>query len=125
MKRVLLAEDNPMNRELIRDLLESACWQVTEAADGEEALRKLRETAPDLVLLDVQMPRLDGYAVLRRLRDDPRLAHLPVIALTAYAMRGDREQALAAGFDGYVSKPVDFRELRTEIERLCRNGPQR
>ncbi len=125
MKRVLLAEDNPMNRELIRDMLEASGCEVIEADDGEEALRKLRETPPDLVLLDVQMPRLDGYAVLSHVRADPRLARLPVIALTAYAMRGDREKVLAAGFDGYVSKPVDFGQLRSEIERLCRNGPRR
>lgn len=119
MKRVLLAEDNPMNRELIRDALEAAGCEIIEAASGEEALRKLREGPPHLVLLDVQMPGLDGYAVLDRLRADPQLARLPVIALTAYAMRGDRERALAAGFDGYVSKPIDFPQLRAEIDRLC------
>ena len=124
MKRVLLAEDNPMNRELIRDMLEAGGFEVIETSDGEEALRSLRETPPDLVLLDVQMPRLDGYAVLRHLRHELRLGNLPVIALTAYAMRGDREKALAAGFDGYVSKPIDFLQLRAEIERLCSHRSQ-
>ncbi|HSA92348.1 MAG TPA: response regulator [Terriglobales bacterium] len=124
MKRILLAEDNPTNRELIRDVLEADGCEVIEADNGQEALHKLREILPHLVLLDVQMPELDGYAVLNRLRADPQLARLPVIALTAYAMRGDRERALAAGFDGYVSKPVDFRHLRAEIERLCGDGSQ-
>ncbi|HXE89876.1 MAG TPA: response regulator [Terriglobales bacterium] len=119
MKRILLAEDNPMNRELIRDVLEALGCEVIEAENGEAALRKLRELPPDLVLLDVQMPGLDGYAVLGQVRADARLSHLPVIALTAFAMRGDRERMLAAGFDAYLSKPIDFDQLRAEIERLC------
>src|SRR4051812_36999661 len=101
MMRVLVAEDNPMNRELIRSILEDRGCEVVEAADGEEALAKIRESEPDLILMDVQMPRLDGIDALHRLRHDPILASIPVIALTAYAMCGDKEQFLAAGFDSY------------------------
>jgi two-component system cell cycle response regulator DivK len=118
MKRVLLAEDNPMNRELIHDMLEARGFEVIATGDGEEVLRKIEEVQPDVVLLDIQMPRLDGYAVLRRLREGARFRHLPVIALTAYAMHGDREKALESGFDSYISKPIDFAQLRAEIERL-------
>src|SRR5438552_12638027 len=98
MKKILVVEDNPANRELIRAILEAQGCEVVEADDGEEALLKMRETAPDLVLMDVQMPRLDGIGALQRMRHEPGLASIPVIALTAYAMQGDREQFLAAGF---------------------------
>lgn len=116
MKRILVAEDDPAGRELIREILEPHGYQVIEAADGREALRKIEETEPDLILLDIQMPGLDGYAVVRELRRHPRFAALRVVALTAFAMRGDREKVLAAGFDAYLTKPIDTATLRTEIE---------
>jgi two-component system, cell cycle response regulator DivK len=120
MKKILVAEDNPANRELIRAMLESRGYEVVEADDGEDALLKTRETAPDLVLMDVQMPRLDGVGALQRMRREPGLASIPVIALTAYAMRGDREQFLAAGFDGYLSKPIEARALWGQVQTLLR-----
>ena len=115
MKRILIAEDNPVNRELIREILSDCEYEVIEACDGQEALEKIEEVTPDLVLLDIQMPVLDGYQVVRRIRDNPQSAALRVIALTAYAMRGDRDRALAAGFDDYVSKPIDLKTLTWKI----------
>jgi two-component system, cell cycle response regulator DivK len=115
MKKILVAEDNPVNRELIREILGESEYEVIEACDGQEALDKIAEARPDLVLLDIQMPVLDGYAVLRRLRDNPPSPTPRVIALTAYAMQGDRERALAAGFDDYVTKPIDVKTLTCKI----------
>jgi len=118
MKTILIGEDNPINKELLTAILEQWGYSVREASNGEEVLAGIEASVPDLVLLDIQMPELDGYAVLRRLRADSRFEHLKIVALTAYAMRGDRERALEAGFDGYVVKPVDRKVLRDEIERL-------
>src|SRR6058998_1694368 len=108
MKKILVADDNAVSRELIREVLEADNYQVIEASDGREALDKLREQQPDLVLLDIQMPILDGHALIRELRADPRFSGLPVVALTAYAMQGDREKALTLGFDRYITKPIDI-----------------
>jgi two-component system cell cycle response regulator DivK len=121
MKKILVAEDNPSNRELFRELLESWGYEVVEAEDGEAAVKIAGETNPDAVLLDIQMPLLDGYEVLGRFRQDPKLAHLPVMALTAFAMRGDREKALASGFNAYHSKPINGAVLKRDIEQLLRN----
>jgi two-component system cell cycle response regulator DivK len=118
MKRILVAEDRPGSRELIRTVLESAGYEVLEAADGQEALEKACGASVDLVLLDLQMPRVDGFGVLVQLRKDPRFENTPIVALTANAMRGDRERALAAGFSSYLAKPVDLAALRFEINRL-------
>jgi two-component system, cell cycle response regulator DivK len=118
MIRVLMAEDSPVNRELLREILESRGCQVDEAVDGEEALEKMGRSRPDILLLDIGMPKLDGFGVIQRVRQDPSLANLPVLAVTAYAMRGDREKGLDAGFDGYLSKPVNARSLFAEIERV-------
>ena len=120
MTDVLVAEDNPVNRELLRELLEGRGYNVTEAPDGPEALRMIEETHPDILLLDIGMPILDGFAVMRRIRETPSLARLMVLAVTAYAMQGDRENVLNAGFDGYLSKPVNARDLANELERLLR-----
>ena len=113
-----MAEDNLPNRELIREILESCGHDVIEAEDGQQALDKLKETNPDLVLLDIQMPVLDGYAVVRQLRQIPHLAKLKILALTAYAMQGDRERVLQSGFDGYLTKPIDMVVLTTELRRF-------
>jgi len=118
MTKVLIAEDNAVNRELLRELLEVRGYTVVEACDGEEALRVIEQTQPDILLLDIGMPVLDGFGVVRALRQNPRLATLPVLAVTAYAMQGDRERILSAGFDGYLSKPVNARSLTDELERL-------
>jgi CheY-like chemotaxis protein len=97
---VLVAEDNPVNRELLRELLEGRGYNVIEAPDGQEALRMIEETHPDILLLDMGKPILYGFAVMLKIRENPSLARLMVLAVTAYAMQGDRENVLNAGFDG-------------------------
>src|SRR5260370_36227664 len=104
MKTILIAEDNPTNRELLRELLEIGGYTVAEACDGREAVAMVERTPPDMVLLDIGMPLLDGYAVVRRLRENPRFTSLPVVAGTAYAMQGDRERILNSGLACYLSK---------------------
>ncbi|MGB8581339.1 MAG: response regulator [Candidatus Sulfotelmatobacter sp.] len=118
MIKVLVAEDNAVNRELLRELLEGRGCTVSEACNGEQALKMIEQAPPDLLLLDIGMPILDGFAVVRHIRQDPRVALLPVIAVTAYAMRGDQERVLDSGFDGYLSKPVNPSSLTKEINRL-------
>jgi CheY-like chemotaxis protein len=118
MKKVLIAEDNAVNRELLHELLEMRGYAVIEACDGEDALRKIAATRPDILMLDLNMPILDGFATLRRIREDPQSTSLPVLAVTAYAMRGDRERILDSGFDGYLSKPIGPAELERELQRL-------
>ena len=123
MKKIAVVEDNPDNRLLVRVILEPL-YQVTEYETGFAALDGLPLQKPDLVLLDVSLPEMDGTEVLSRLRADPRLHELPVIALTAHAMTGDREKYLAAGFDDYVSKPItDERLLLEAIQRKLPNSP--
>ena len=118
MTKVLVAEDNPVNRELLRELLENRGYVVVEACDGQQALRMVDEIRPDVLLLDIGMPVLDGYAVARRIRENPALAPLPILAITAYAMQGDRERILSSKFDGYLSKPVSSSSLAEELDRL-------
>jgi CheY-like chemotaxis protein len=122
MSKVLIAEDNAVNRELLRELLEMRGYTVVEACDGGEALRMIEQTQPDLLLLDIGMPVLDGFAVVGKIRENPRLAQLPVVAVTAYAMQGDREKILNAKFDGYLSKPVNSQSLAEELDRLLNKG---
>jgi len=117
-KRILIADDQPVGRELIRSILESSGYEVIEAADGQEALETAVSDLPDLILLDLQMPRRDGFSVLRELRQDPRFAATPIIAITATAMKGSRQQGLEAGFTDYLTKPVPIEALRCLIARL-------
>ncbi|MFN3322373.1 MAG: response regulator [Bryobacteraceae bacterium] len=117
-KRILVADDKASSRELVRTMLERSGYAVSEAADGVEAIELIRREQFDLILLDLQMPALDGFGVLRHVRDDQRLATLPVVALTASAMQGDQEKALAAGFTGYIAKPVSLATLRRELAAL-------
>lgn len=118
MRRILVAEDRAASRELIRTVLEDSGYAVIEACDGGEAVRQATLTLPDLVLLDLHMPVLDGYSVLQVLRGDPRFAAIPIVALTANAMEGERERALSAGFNVYITKPVDLSSLRRELAEL-------
>ena len=115
MKRVLVADDNESSREFVRTVLEHSGCVVDEAIDGREALAKVREDPPDLVVLDLHMPGLDGFAVMEELRQDARYRSLPVVALTASAMQGDRERALAAGFVDYMTKPISLSVLRNRV----------
>lgn len=118
MRHILIVEDKATSRELLRTVLEKQGYAVTEAEDGEQALQLARAQVPDLILLDLQMPRRNGYEVAAELRKDPRFAAVPIVAVTASAMQGDREKALAAGFNGYLTKPLPLGKLRDEIQRL-------
>jgi len=118
MKKIVLAEDDPASRELLRELLERWGYEVAEAADGGEALAKIRELMPDLAILDIQMPVLDGFSVLRSIREDQRFDQMPILALTAFAMDGDKQRALSQGFTGYQSKPLNAEQLKGEVERM-------
>ncbi|HEU0046586.1 MAG TPA: response regulator [Nitrososphaera sp.] len=118
MKRILIVEDRETGRELLRTVLEKEGYTVVEARDGGEALQRVQEEPPDLILLDLHLPLRDGFQVLSDLRGDHRLTAIPVLAVTASAMQGDREKTLAAGFNGYLSKPVALASLREEISRL-------
>lgn len=119
---VLLVEDNPRNLKLARDVLEHAGFVVTAVTTGEEALPAAREGMPDVILMDLQLPGIDGHAALEQLRGDPLTAGIPVVAVSAFAMPADRERALGAGFDGYLEKPISVRELPDQVRRLVR-GP--
>jgi two-component system cell cycle response regulator DivK len=105
--------------KLVRDVLQTSGYQVLEAATGEEAVAAARANVPALVLMDVQLPGMSGLEALALLRGDERTESIPVLALTAQAMQGDRERFLEAGFDGYLSKPVDILELVTTVQELC------
>jgi two-component system cell cycle response regulator DivK len=118
--KILLVEDNEKNMKLFRDVLRAAGYETLEATTGGQALKLAVEHDPDLVLLDVGLPDIDGVAVLGRLRTEDRTASIPVLALTAQAMTGDRERFLAAGFDGYVSKPVNIVALVETVREHCR-----
>jgi two-component system, cell cycle response regulator DivK len=118
MKTVLIADDKATSRELVRTVLEKSGYTVVEASDGIEALRNARASKPDLIILDLHMPGLDGFGVVRAIRLDRELASTPVMALTASAMQGDRERAISAGFTSYVAKPIQLSFLRSEVERM-------
>lgn len=118
LKRILIADDQPVGRELLRTVLECAGCEVVEAVNGDEALAMALAVAPDLIVLDIHMPGRDGISVVSELRRDPRFAATPVIAVTATAMKGDRQKGLDAGFSEYLTKPVPIATLRQIIERF-------
>ena len=122
--QILVVEDNGKNMKLFRDVLLAKGYRTLAATTGEEAVALAVEHSPDLVLMDIQLPGIDGVAALGRLRADDRTASVPVVALTAQAMEGDRERFLAAGFDGYVSKPVNIAEFVATVELYCEGGRQ-
>lgn len=117
---VLLVEDNEKNLKLARDVLEFAGFTVLVAMTGEEAVLRAHEALPDLVLMDLQLPGMDGFEVLRRLRSDDATAGIPVVALTAFAMQQDRERASGAGFEGYLVKPIDVRRFPHQVRAHLR-----
>ena len=122
-KTVLLIEDNPQNRYLVTFLLEAHGYSVTTAADGPQGIDLAGRLLPQLILLDIQLPTMDGYAVARALRANPILEHTPIVAVTSYAMSGDREKAIAAGCNGYVEKPINPETFVAEIERYLEAAP--
>jgi CheY-like chemotaxis protein len=118
-EHILVVEDNAMNMKLVRDVLQATGYSTLEATTGEDAVELARTLEPALVLMDIQLPGIDGIEALARLRGDERTSTIPVVALTAQAMRGDRERFLDDGFDGYLSKPVDVTELLNAVRRHC------
>jgi CheY-like chemotaxis protein len=118
MKKLLLVEDNEMNRDMLSRRLERRGYQVLIAVDGEEGIAAAREHHPDLILMDMSLPVLDGWESTRRLKLAPETQAIPVLALTAHAMAGERDKALAAGCNDYDTKPVDFARLLGKIETL-------
>ena len=120
---ILVVEDNQDNREMVVKVLKFNGYQVVEAVDGEEAIEKAKAEDPDLILLDIFLPKMDGYEATRRLKGDTSLRNIPIIALTAHAMKGSMEEALAVGCDGYISKPIDVRELPKQIQHFLKPRP--
>lgn len=118
MKKILVIEDNEQNRMLLRQVLTHQGYEVIEASEGASGLQMAAKYMPDLMLLDLQMPVMDGFAVIKELRGTPELRNLKVIAVTSFAMKGDRETALEAGFDEYVTKPIDTRKFPEIIKRI-------
>jgi two-component system cell cycle response regulator DivK len=114
-KRILVVEDTEDNRQIMRDLLSSAGYDMIEAQDGAEGVAMAKSSRPDLILMDIQLPVLDGYEATRRIKADPALSHIPVIAVTSYALSGDEAKTRAAGCDGYVAKPFSPRQLLQKV----------
>jgi two-component system, cell cycle response regulator DivK len=119
-KRILVVEDNPDNRILVTDVLASMKYEVLVAMDGEEGVTLAESSVPDLILMDLSLPKMDGWTAAKKIKTNPTLAHIPIIALTAHAMVGDREKALEAGCDDYVSKPIDLRELSSKLTHFLK-----
>jgi len=119
-KKILIVEDNRDSRELVVKILKNKGYQTLEAIDGEEALEKAVAERPDLILLDISIPKIDGFEVCRRLKSQEEFKDIPIVALTAHAMRGDREKALEVGCEGYISKPINVRELPEQVRSFLR-----
>ena len=117
---VLIVDDNDRNLRLARDVLRHAGLRTLEAGTAAAALELAAEESPDVILMDIRLPDLDGAEALRRLKEDARTATIPVVALTSFAMKGDREWFLGVGFDGYVAKPISVREFPDQVRSFCR-----
>jgi len=115
--RVLVVEDNEMNMQLFEYLLEESGFVILKATSGEDALKMVDEEVPDLILMDIHLPGMDGLSVVRELKSDARLQNIPILALTAHAMRGDKDRFLQAGCDGYISKPIDIKTFIPSIQK--------
>lgn len=120
--RILLIEDNPQNRYLAKFLLEQRGHHIVEAETGPQGLAMASEVSPDIILLDIQLPGMDGHAVARALKADPVLKSIPIVAVTSYAMAGDREKCLEAGAEGYIEKPINPETFVAEVERFLSLG---
>ena len=114
--KILVVDDNQDSRELVIKILKGKGHQLIEAVDGEDALEKVAAEQPDLILMDISLPKIDGYEVTRRLKQNKKFASIPVIALTAHAMKGDKEKSLASGCDDYISKPINVRDFYDRIK---------
>jgi two-component system, cell cycle response regulator DivK len=120
--RILVVEDNPKNLKLLRDVLQFSGYEVIEATSGEDGVRLAASEQPDLILMDLQLPGIDGAEALRRIRAGERTREVPVVAVTAFAMDHDREHAFASGFTGYVEKPISIRRLPQQVKDFLRLG---
>ena len=118
MEKVLIVDDNRASRDLIRAILKPVRCEIVEASHGQQALDLIQQERPDVVLLDIDMPGMDGITVVKRIRENQSLAGLPVVAVTAFAMEGDREKGMAAGFTAYLTKPVRVALLRQQVQQL-------
>ena len=119
-RKILVVEDNDMNMQLVEFLLEEGGYDIMKATSGEEALEVTRDsngTPPDLILMDIHLPGMDGLSVVRAMKEEPRTSSVPILALTAHAMRGDKDRFLEAGCDGYISKPIDVKTFIASIEK--------
>ena len=121
-KRILVVKDQEDNRRILRDLLTSAGYEMIEAVTGEEGVTLAESDHPDLILMDIQLPGLDGYEATRRIKANPTLRHIPIIAVTSYALSGDDVKALEAGCDAYVTKPFSPRAMLTKIREFLPQG---
>ncbi len=118
-KKIIMIEDNPANRMVFKDLLELEGFEVTSLEKAEDALPMAKELNPDLILMDIQLPGMDGLTATKILREDPNTQAIPIVALTSYAMPGDRERALVAGCTGYITKPIRVDSFRDEVKRCA------
>jgi len=121
-KRILIVEDEPKNLKMVSDLLRRFSYEVISAQDGEQGIQSARTEMPNLILMDIMLPRMDGLEATRILKSDPDTKHIPVVALTAYAMKGDMERTLEAGCDGYIAKPIDIKELLKTVKQFLHDG---
>ena len=119
-RKILIVEDNEDNRELAVKVLRNKGFETVTAVDGEEAIEKAVSEKPDLILLDITLPKLDGYEVAKRLKNMEEFKDIPIVAFTAHAMKGDREKVIVAGFEGYISKPINVREFPDQVKLYIR-----
>jgi len=124
-EKILIVEDNPRNMRLITMTLSAKSYELFEASDGEQALDMAIRQRPDLIIMDIQLPKMNGLKVTRRLRQTPAFSHIPIIAITAYAMKGDKEKAIDAGCDVYLPKPINTRELPGLIAEILQQRRKR
>jgi CheY-like chemotaxis protein len=122
--RILVVDDNPTNLKLVSDLLEWSGYEILRAGDAEEALRVIQTSMPDLILMDIALPGMDGLTFTRQLKSDSSTKHIRIVALTAFAMKGDEQKAYAAGCDGYIAKPIDTRTLPDQVARILESKVQ-
>lgn len=114
-KKILVVEDNQDSRELVVKILKNKGYQLLEAVDGEEAIEKASSEKPHLILMDISIPKLNGFEVTKRLKEEEDLKNIPIVALTAHAMKGDREKFISIGFEGYIAKPINIHELPEQV----------
>ena len=120
-KTILVIEDNKLNMKLVKGLIKIGKYRMLEANDAESGIQQIREQRPDLVLMDIQLPGMDGLSATKIIKEDPALGDIPIIGLTSYAMQGDKEKALAAGCTGYITKPIDTRNFLETVSQYLKD----